>query len=102
MPRMLEAGQSFALRALIAPQPHQDMRVTAVRRHVDQVDLDGQQARIRHLESDELDQLFPHRFRYSEDATFVHNGCRLSVVGCPQEPLPPRKSTAAAKPTDNP
>ena len=39
------------------------------------------------LEADELDQLFPHRFRYSEDSTFVHFGCRLPVTGCRQNPV---------------
>jgi hypothetical protein len=62
MPRVIEAGQSFALRTLIPPKSNQDMRVAAIGRYGDVVDFDGQQTWIRHLEADELDHLLSHRF----------------------------------------
>src|SRR5260370_9641684 len=57
------------------------MRMSPIRRHVDEVDLHGKQARIRHLKADELNQLFPHCFRYSPGSTFVHSSKQMLDVG---------------------
>ena len=68
----VQALQSFGLRLRVTPDANRDMGMAAVRRDVNVVDFDGKQTRIGHFKADELDQLLPHRFRYSPDSPFVH------------------------------
>src|SRR5260370_41948654 len=70
--RMLERREGVPLDALVASNSNQHMAAAAIRRYIDEIHLNGKQARVRHLEADELDQLFSHCFRNSPGSPLVH------------------------------
>jgi len=57
------------------------MSMAAIRGQADMIDLNRKQTRIRHLETDELDQILSYCFRYSPGSTLIHIGTnKLKLV----------------------
>jgi|SRR5580704_9451825 hypothetical protein len=77
---VLQGREGCALDLLIAPNSNDYMGMATIWGHVYGVYLDWKQARIRHLEADQLDQFFTYRFRYSSGSPFVHLNRSLTVA----------------------
>jgi len=55
--------------------------MASVRREADMIDFDRKKAGVGHFETDELDEIFPHRFRYSPGSPLVHKSTnKLKLV----------------------
>jgi hypothetical protein len=48
------------------------MGMASVGRKADMIDFDRKEAGVGHFETDELDEIFPYRFRYSPGSTLIH------------------------------